>query len=233
MRFHVRFLPVLAIVAPLIGHVGDDSSSVRFAAEGGTGSYASISRGCSGEIGTSARKDFQSYGMAVEARTSSHTTLSLRAGTVSLADGSKRTAYVGPAASLRTGPIDLGAGVLFGSRFPYSDRYGDPELPQPSFHIAARLKEQKDIYLSLSFLEGTALLAGNQEIAIGLGMRPADRLDAWLGVGAGYPYDGGGTLARVRYRLDHGIALTGNMRLGGKQDIAEDSFSFGVQFSPP
>lgn len=105
--------------------------------------------------------------MAVEARTSTHTNLSLRAGTVSLADGSTRMGYVGPAASLRTGPIDLGAGVLFGSKFPHSDRYGEPELPQPSFHISARLKEQKDIYLSLSFLEGTASLFEHSRTGIG------------------------------------------------------------------
>ncbi|MDH5271282.1 MAG: hypothetical protein OEY32_15315 [Candidatus Krumholzibacteria bacterium] len=109
-------------------------------------------------------------------------------------------------------------------------RFDDSSIA-PSAHI--RLGSLRTVYFSASVWEGVPLYSGGGQYTYGLGLRPVQPVELWVGFSDGAPYSTRNFLVRANADIGRRLTLGTAVRLQSDADDAyQPSFSeSGVSFS--
>jgi hypothetical protein len=216
----------VAVAAPLAVSTPDSSvTTVRVA--GGEGTYASITRGCSGEVLSAYQREYENAGVDLSHKFTSPIRVGARAGFVRPPQASVSARYINPYLSLDWGGFSVGGGwVRSDSRLP--DGGGQDYIGVPSSTVSGHVRIGNRVYWSVSYLEGVPLATGGYA-QTGVGVR-GRRLDFWIGAGA-VPQDAPGLVARADVRVVRGLSLGATGRLGSSEGISENAFAFSLSYA--
>jgi hypothetical protein len=230
---------ILALLVPYI--VGftpapEDSASTSLTVAAGGGSYAHVSRDCSGKVLGVENIPFQDVAVGVERR-SGMAAYGARAGMFRVEPGSgdgivrdrgQRSWYVNPYIGIE----GRDAGVQFGAVILRHTGLGEPspagrefdETPLPSARI--RLGQADGLHLLTGFASNMPLGSGGGVYDLGLGFPIGDRARGWLGL-ALVPYEEGAVSTKLeipvlerltlnpRFQIRTGDAWEYGLALGG------------------
>lgn len=210
-------------------------SEINVRVLGGTGDYADIQRGCSGNVIRKEKVDFTEVGASVDVKQlntpgrfgvrihyfrlgDSRVLFGDRAGT----PGWEGLA-LNPFAVFEGKYVAVGGGYFH--LFDGLPGSGD-DTDLPSFYL--RLGPET-FYLDFSFLSTVPLLTGGYG-RIGVGSRAKPGFDWWAGIGAG-PYDGVGFHANADVRLRPRLYLSAAGRFGISENVHEAGLALGFQYT--
>jgi hypothetical protein len=224
----------MAMLAPLMVDVAPpqpDSSVTRFSVAYGGGSYAYITRGCSGEVLSTERRDFGDMGFAVSHRYAGGPgEFGLRATVFrKMPQYESGTVIWNPNAALEFRKFGFGLGYVSSpgedyAPYYYSGREFDP-LPV-SGHL--RFGPLRGTYFSISFLEDVPLVSGGGTVSTGGGFRVSRAVNGWFGVSWPEPFDMPGLLLKSNVHLNRSLDLNLSGRLGGSEGISESAGAIGL-----
>jgi len=231
MRRGISYLSVVAVAAPLAV-----SAPPRHATEvtlsGGSGSYASISRGCNGEILSRYRVNFDNAAVEASHKFPGPWRLGARAGAMDLESHdpftqSYHVRYVNPYVSFDEPAISFGLGY-FRADHPLPETYDDEAMHGTWNHGSGHVRVgTPKLYFSAAYLEETPIAASGY-VTLGLG-KAWRRTHAWLGTG-GIPFDHLGLVAKADFRIAGGLAIGGTGRLGSSGGVSENSFGLRISY---
>jgi hypothetical protein len=225
MRRSVPLLSVALAAAPLaISH--QDSSVTEFRFGAGSGSYASVTRGCDNSVVSKARVDFDNVGGEVSHKFTSPIRLGVRAGQINpdshnavIFSSAEDMSYVNPHVSFDWPGFSLGAGLVSANR----------NFPEEDFHLtpSTHLRVGKKSYFEVAYMEAVPL-ATSGYLTTGIGYR-TPRADFWAGTAA-VPQDHFGFLGKIDYRIGDRVGVGGTLRLGNSQGISENAFAVSLSY---
>jgi len=219
----------LFLLLPVVvgGHLpGDDSTSTNIKVAGGLGSYASIRRGCHGEVISKRKVGFEDFGFSWDHKLKSPLRVGLRAGGIWQGSGFRRNLYMNPNLSFEWTKFGFGAGpFLAQENLPSGNESWDRN--SLSWHL--RIGSPKS-YTSLSMLECVPLYSGGGYINIGFGGMAGKKVSYWFGLGTSGPYDNPGFVAKTNLKLKADWSLDLATRLGRSEGISESAISIGLNY---
>jgi hypothetical protein len=221
-----------------------DSSWTTFRVTGGTGQYATVTRGCEGEVLSVEQRNIRTWGAEVEHKFHEPFLLGLRA------TRAERTVhYPGPPLTPGGPPTDatvsqdwyvVNPHLAFDSRtFGFGAGYNtitegtgwpDDFVPSPiSGHLRFGPRDRSTLTLRVSESAPLYLPAGIGEITLEF---PAfSRARIGIGLGGPEPFDNLGAILRARVRVARGWYVDGAGRLGGSEGACEYAVTAGVTFA--
>jgi len=219
MRRSVPLLSAALAAAPLaISQPDSSTTDLRFAA--GSGSYASITRGCDNSVISKQRIDYDNVGAEVSHKFTSPLRIGVRGGSVRLEDfGPSDMGYVNPYVSLDWHGFSIGGGYV----------HGDHDFPEEDFNRTAsgHVRIGKKVYWEVSWFEAVPLAtAGYAQTGLGFHFPKAD---VWLGASV-VPYDGAGLTTKGEYRFGNRLGLGGTLRLGSSEGVSENAFAVSLSY---
>ncbi len=228
-RYRSKLCVAGLMLAPLVADVesgGRDSSEFRLTLAGGGGSYAAVSRGCGGGVLVEDLLPFSDVGVSIE-RASGPAVFGLRGSFIHTSDGPDpvENALLNLYASFEGRRVGIGTGIVATRKgLPRRD---DNRVRSPvSAHV--RFGNPAKLYLSASVFENLPLYSGGGYLDTGFGGRPHRRLNLWVGVSGGGPYDAGGVLMKSSLTLSRDLDLGLRARFGSSEGVSENAFSIGV-----
>lgn len=233
-----------------VGYYTDnpDSAYLSIGAQGGVGQFASVLRGCSGEVLESERNPYVDYSgsayLIVPPKTPSPVVLGFRYGywrsriARASSDPSPRQrhsfTYYNPNFNLEWQYVGIGVGHVFGhipfelndiwAGYPGDNHSGELRT---SWHL--RLGNRNKAHLKVSWGECTPLVSGGGLLNIGLGYNINYRHPSFIGLSAGF-YDSAGFLYQTRFRLDRSWDMQVAARIGQGGDRFEGSIAGGLVY---
>jgi hypothetical protein len=231
MRREISYLSVVAVAAPLAVSAPPQHAT-EVTVSGGTGSYASIGRGCNGEVLSKYPVDLKDAAVEASHKFPGPWRLGARAGVIDLESkdpfkASYNARYVNPYLSLDWPSISLGVGY-FRANHPLPETYDDEALHGTWNHASGHVRfGRPNFYFSAAYLEEMPIAAAG-DVALGFG-KAWRKSHVWLGTGA-IPFDHFGLVAKADFRIAGGLAVGGTGRLGSSQGVSENTISLRISY---
>ena len=254
--FTFRHFRLPAWRGPLLGmfllalplhYVPTDSADgeTSISASGGAGSYALVSRGCSGEILRKDKTTFRESSLGVDHKFARNPLrIGLRYGHVrdrivtERFDSTSGESFIIVPTNISLfnpyihfeGTIGaLGIGFFHSSEaLPSGEGYDRNESP---VSFLTQLGSRSGHYVSLSYLH-SAHIYSSGFLQFGYGNGKNRDVDLWFGVSGLGPYDELGFLTKNRFRMHRSLYLDVIGRLGTSNSIAESGFGLGITVRP-
>lgn len=229
--FGFFFLLPLVIGVPVSE---DDSTEMNIKFAAGKGSYATITRGCEGQVLSKRKIPFQDMGFSVDYRIKSPACLGLRAGKIwteyeysvytnGIEYEKMTNSYLNPNISLEGSKLGIGIGYFIPKKhlpkkekkqlFSWHLRFGPPKS-----------------YFSIHYLENVPLYSGGGYVNLGLGGKAGKKINYWFGLGSAGPYDKAGFVAKTNFEIKRNWHLDLAGRLGGSEGIWENAIAVGLNY---
>ena len=242
MLRQARILGAFLFLAPIAVGMDErpDSSMTTFRVAGGIGSYAVITRDCSGNAISIDQEQFKDIGAELNhqfrpgASTGASFHVGVRGGYLEdhrefrenyVDEPTSGQYYVNPYAAIEGGVVGFGAGMLFSNKQLYN-----PEKDRfPTGHL--RIGRLSKIYFSTEVLENLPLYSGGGFVNVGLGSQALPKFGWWFGLSAGGPYDSGGFLAKLNIRPTSNWQIDANLRFGFAEGASEAGIGMGIRYN--
>ncbi len=205
----------------------EDSSETNIRFAGGGGSYASILRGCEGEVLQKDKLSYSDYGMSVDhGFRNSPLKIGLRGGYIKVEQYdayyiNPNFSFEGRLGGLRLGVLTANHKGILTSR--------DDDFVRQILTVNLRLGPTKSVHFSGSFFENLPLYSGGGLVDAGVGFGVGPRSTLWLGF-SGLPFDGLGLLAKSDVGLNRNWLLNLSGRYGNSEGINEWGISAGITY---
>ena len=227
-KLKITLVPLLLFPYIVAFSPNPDSSYTTLEFAVGKGSYARVSRDCSGNVLSVNDIPFEDAGVSVDHHFSSFR-VGAKAGIANngarkifnMAEHSFR--YIDPNVGLNTKSFGLDLGALF-----YGPRYRNSTGASVFPTGALRLGKSDGTYFSFSLANNLPLMTGGGIVDVGIGFnlgRPNSSL--WLGVGA-LPYDGAVISAKGDIPLSDKVLLNLRGQIGDRESL-EYALSVGTK----
>jgi hypothetical protein len=238
----VRSISVLALLVPyIVGFAPSpaDSSSFSVTVAGGVGSYAHVSRDCSGNVVSVADMPYDDMAIGVERR-DGNIAAGLRAGAMESSReqqqyfgyAGQRVWYANPYIATDGRIVGVQVGLIF---FHNAARSGDEGLPfkyDPSVLPSGRLRvgSRSNFHFIGSFASNMPLASGGGIIDAGVGFPIGEAgANGWLGFGF-LPYEEGAISFKAEIPLLRNLSLDPRLQFRGG-DASEFGLSVGATAS--
>ena len=223
----------MAALAPLAVDVpgeNQDSASTSLMVSVGAGSYAAVTRGCDNQVLTREKRNFRDAGFELHHDTPGPLEFGVR-GTVlrhmpGVGDNSVR---LNPNFSVEGDNFGAGVGLVTGTR---NDDREDLDLWPVSGHVRFGPKFGR-FYVSMHALEDVPLVSGGGAFRAGLGFRPSNRVETWVGYSSPDPYDNSGLVFLSNLHLNRNLSLNLAGRVGASAAIDENAGAIGITYRFP
>ena len=217
----------MAVIAPLAVDVTSpprDSSVTTFMIAAGAGSYAEVSRGCSGEVLSAYQRHHRDVGFGVGHQFPGQTEVGVRATVLrrmqGYADGS---VLWNPYWSVEGRSAGFGLGYVSNTDPPNVDEF---HIWPVSGHL--RIGSPDRFSFSVHALEDVPIASGGGAVRAGFGFRPGRAVGLWLGASSPAPYDKPGLLLKSTVRVNSMLDLNATGRLGSSEGQSENAGALGL-----
>ena len=206
----------------------EDSSDVALHLSTGGGKFASIVRGCEGEVLAKEEVSFSETSAALSYQGRSPLRAGLRGSYLAFAGSDAGITTISPHVTLDFEHFALGGGYTFASDpLPWGDGLLAESSPGfPGGHL--RIGSRRTQYADLSVLQSDALCSDGY-VKLGFGSDRGQRVGWWFGVTTG-PYDGWGFAGRADIRVRRHLYVNTAARLGDSEGIPEFGFRAGLTY---
>jgi hypothetical protein len=236
-----------ALLLPVAVEVpaGRDSSAsgaeTRLSIGGGVGYYALIERGCEGQILRHTPVNYNDLGVALEHQFNPPIVIGVRGGRLNDRIGPpsdystsgtagpyppdyiRNTSYWNPYASLEWRKFGIGGGYMDADK-PFVTSGGEFHNTFTA-HVRIGIVSQK--YLLINWMEGVPLYGDGGYFGLGMGFRPHQNAQGFMGLNVG-PFDGMGVSLKTDIWLSPSTALNLSGRLGGGGGQIQTGISAGI-----
>jgi hypothetical protein len=223
----------MAALAPLAVDVpgeGRDSASTSVMVSVGAGSYAAITRGCDNQVLHREKRYFRDTGFELHHDTPGPLEFGVRGTVLRRIQGfGDNSLLLNPNVSLEGENIGIGAGFVAGTR---SGDREDLDLWPVSGHIRFGSKYGR-FHVSMHALEDVPLISGGGAFRAGLGFRPSNRVETWVGYSSPDPYDNSGLVFLSNLHLNRNLTINLAGRVGASSAIDENAGAIGVTYRFP
>ena len=225
---HSLCFALLGSMAVGVVPVAEDSSEVAFQLSSGGGQFASIVRGCEGEVLAKDEVSFTETSAAISYKASFPMRMGVRGSHVVFAPTDAGITVVSPHVAMDLEHFALGGGYTWVTDpLPWGEELiGEfsPGFPGGYMRIGSR----RTLYLDVSVLQSDALCTDGY-LKLGVGSDRGPRVGWWFGLSAG-PYDGFGFGGRADIRVRPHLYVNTAARLGSSEGITEFGFRAGLTY---
>jgi len=211
--------------------VDRDTSFTTFTLGVGTGSYADVTRGCSGEILSARSRPLSDVGFGIE-HERNQGVLGVRAsrrGAGIVGDDAVGEWVMNPNAAYEGKGFGLGVGVIVPDQFTRNG-LGDGVGTIPvTGHIRTGNRQRGTDFL-LSFGENVPSYTPGGAVEMTQGFRLSPTIQGRIGVAGPVPFDGVGLIVRTRVRASDALGIELRGRLGKSSDVGESTIGLGVTY---
>jgi hypothetical protein len=229
----------------------------RFEVAGGYGGYASVRRGCGGNVLRADHVNVADFGAAVEHEFPNHAVVGVRGGRIrewmdagdvpevpGLPEGAGDleliTTYVNPYIALNGGPGGLGIGWLHAFDRPLPSRttvidgvpargFEGSELGKHQVSAHFRGGSLQRTYFVVSYNEGLPLYTSGI-LHTGVGFNPSPHIGAQLGVNWLHPNDRPGAYLELDFRASEPWTIGLKSRVGRAADTNEAAIGLAIRY---
>lgn len=216
-----------AIVPLAVGvePVDRDTSFTTFTFGVGTGSYADVARGCSGEVISAREYPLRDLGFGIE-HEMNRAILGVRA---SRMDAGSRPWTANPHASYEGDSFGIGAGVMFPDPNPRSAFLDEDYVLPITGHVRTGNRARGTDF-RVSFGETVPMYSPGGRVEVTQGFRLARIVQGRIGGAGPTPFDQVGLIVRTNVRASDALGIELRGRLGSSEGVGESTIGVGVSY---